>query len=318
MINMSRATVNQFTELEVAMKKHAEFIVVNEQRTFSFLDFLHFEVDGMEHTMTHGTFRNKISKLRENGIVEPAFNSGIAFYTLKGVQLGKNNATSLMTPNRIRVLLQHMHRVPNIKKHFLYKIIKNHPFDRAAVHDLQLKFVATGLWYLLSNNNSTSNITLDPISKDIRLENRVINGLEIQTTIHHTDTVTVVVGCSDAPVAADVDGIIKLSDALSIIEEELHRLIQEHVSKSYSQIETELPNHMSWVVTRWDFGTDDLVTYTGEKFFFSWKISLNVLLVIYTKQWGENNCRIRAELREFPNKPLGKALIERLNPKKGS
>ena len=78
----------------------------------------------------------------------------------------------------------------------------------------------------------------------------------------------------------------------------------------------EIPNHMAWIVTRWDFGIDSLVTYTGKQFFFSWHTSQNVLLVFYTKNWGENNHRIRVEIQEFPDKPLGKALRERLSPKK--
>jgi hypothetical protein len=134
---------------------------------------MHFEVDGREYTMTHGTFRNKISKLREQGFVEFAYNSGIAFYTLKGVKIGKQAATS-MTGNRIgvQVLLKHVHRIPNIKKHPLYKCIKHHPFDKAAVHDVQLKFTAAGLWSILfgHNSNSTSGITPDPYSQDIRLK----------------------------------------------------------------------------------------------------------------------------------------------------
>lgn len=61
------------------------------------MDFLNFEVDGREYTMTHGTFRNKISKLRDMGIVELAYNSGIAFYTLRGVRLGKTGANPMTT-----------------------------------------------------------------------------------------------------------------------------------------------------------------------------------------------------------------------------
>ena len=81
---------NHLTELEVVMKKHMEFIITNEHRPVSFLDFMHFEVEGREYTMTHGTFRNKLSKLRKQGIVELAYNSGIAFYTLKGVTVWKD------------------------------------------------------------------------------------------------------------------------------------------------------------------------------------------------------------------------------------
>jgi hypothetical protein len=92
-------------------------------------------------------------------------------------------------------------------------------------------------------------------------------------------------------------------------------MIEQYTNDINSKI--EIPNHMAWIVTRWDFGIDGLVTYTGKQFFFSWHTSQNVLLVFYTKQWGENN-RIRVEIQEFPNKPLGEALRERLCPRKGS
>ena len=114
------------------MKKYIESIVHDEHRPFRFPDLLHFEVEGKEYTMTHGTIRNKIWKLRELGIVEPAYNSGIGFHTLKDVHFGKT-AANLMTPNHIGVL-QHVKRIPNIKKHPLYKSIKHHPFDKATVH----------------------------------------------------------------------------------------------------------------------------------------------------------------------------------------
>jgi hypothetical protein len=307
---------NQLTDLEIAMKKQMELIIHNEHRPFSYQDLLHFEVEGTEYTMTHGTFRNKISELREQGIVEFAYNSGIAFYTLKGAMIGKQ-ATTSMTGNHIGVLLQHVHRVPNIKKHPLYKCIRHHPFDKAAVHDLHLKFIATGLWSIFSCHSSNNNATLqiEPFSRDIRLEKRIINTLEIQVTVHRTDTVTIVIGCSNAPIAVDVYGVIRLSEALAEIEYELNTMIEQHASDTVSNV--DIPNHMSWVVTRWDFGIDALVTYTGKEFFFSWHTSQNVLLVFYTKQWGENN-RVRAEIQEFPYKPLGKALRERLCPKKGS
>ena len=175
------------------------------------------------------------------------------------------------------------------------------------------------MWSILfgnnSNSNSTSSITPDPYSQDIRLKKRVINTLEIQVTVHHTDTVTIVIGCSNAPIAVDVYGVVRLSEALAEIEEELNTMIEQHASDTNSKI--EIPNHMGWIVTRWDFGIDALITYTGKQFFFSWHTSQNVLLVFYTKKWGENN-RIRVEIQEFPNKPLGKALRERLCPKKGS
>ncbi len=330
MINTSKIVTDHLTELEIAMQGYMAFILSTEHRSFSYLDFMHFEVEGREYTITHGTFRNKISKLREQGIVELAYNSGIAFYNLKGVKIGKQATTSMMTRTHIGVLLKHIHRVPNIKKHPLYKYLKHHSFDRAAVHDLHLRFATVGLWSLISDStNSTSGsnnysaLETDPFSKDIRLEKRVINDLDIQVTVHHPDTVTVVIGCSSTPIIVDEYGVIRLSEALPTIEDELYRLIEQCSNNGINSGRgvgdghaPEIPNHMSWTVTRWDFGVDGLVTYTGEKFFFSWGSAQNVLIVFYTKKWGENNYRIRVEFQEFPNKPL--AVRERLSPKKRS
>ena len=171
--------------------------------------------------------------------------------------------------------------------------------------------------YSQSTNNSTSAVQLEPYSKALLFQKRIINNLEIQIAIHRTDTVTVVIGCSSGPIAVDVYGVIRLSEALAEIEDELNGMIQQQQHASDTNSTIEIPNHMAWIVTRWDFGIDGLVTYTGKEFFFSWQTSQNVLLVFYTKNWGENN-RIRVEIQEFLNKPLGKALRERLCPKKGS
>jgi len=339
---------DKLTELEVALLKHMEFIIHDDHRPISFLDLMHFEVEGKEYTMSHGTCRNKLSKLRKEGVVEFSYNSGIAFYTLKGIHLEKK-AANPMTPNHIGVLpqqvpqqvhlLQHIKRIPNIKKHPLYKCIKHHPFDKAAVHDLHLKFIAAGLWSILNNNsmncshvdgNSSGSgsgsdsslcvLQTDPYSKDIRLEKRLINGLDILVTVHHTDTVTVVIGCSFAPIVVDEYGVIRLSEALATIEEELSVLIERcHDDGSGScNSDIDIPNHMSWIVTRWDFGVDGLITYTGKHFFFSWGSSQNVLVVFYIKKWSQNDYRIRVECRESPNMPLGKALKEKMIRRKGS
>jgi hypothetical protein len=108
------------TEYNVAMEKQEACLVHKEHRRFSNLRF-HFVTDGKEYAMTHDTFSNQISELREKGKVELAGNSGIAFF-----MFGKSR-TRLSTPIHIGVLLSHAHnRILNIKKHPLY--IKHHPF----------------------------------------------------------------------------------------------------------------------------------------------------------------------------------------------
>ncbi len=94
------ATVDilQMSELDDAMQEYMAYLVFVEHRTFSYLDFLRFEVNGKEYKMTHGTFRNKISELKANDEIELAYNSALAFYTLKGIKFAKP-----MTPNHMGV-----------------------------------------------------------------------------------------------------------------------------------------------------------------------------------------------------------------------
>jgi len=82
--------------LDDAMEEHMAYIVLSLDRPFSFKDFLSFKAGQTEkeHRITHGTFRNKISKFRKAGIVESSFYSGCAFYTLKG-----HPFTKAMTPD---------------------------------------------------------------------------------------------------------------------------------------------------------------------------------------------------------------------------
>jgi len=58
---------------------------------------------------------------------------------------------------------------------------------------------------------------MNPNSKDILVIKEEINGLDIRLTVHHSDTISVVIGCSYSPVAVDISGVIRLSNALTLI-----------------------------------------------------------------------------------------------------
>src|SRR5687767_10316053 len=84
------------------MLEHMEYIVYVEKRTFSFKDFCRFEVKGKEYKMSHGTFRNKISKLSKKGIVKLEYISHIAFYTLQVKRFDTSAITHDHTGGTIR------------------------------------------------------------------------------------------------------------------------------------------------------------------------------------------------------------------------
>jgi hypothetical protein len=80
-----------------------------------------------------------------------------------------------------------------------------------------------------------------------------------------------VIGCSFSPVAVDIDGINRLSNALTLIHDRLQRLVND---KKYCDANCNdnsgpliiIPNHMTWIVTMWHFGADSSIEYKGAMF----------------------------------------------------
>jgi hypothetical protein len=75
------------------------------------------------------------------------------------------------------------------------------------------------------------------------------------------------VACSCSPVEIDISGIIRLSNALTRVEERLSKLVSDCLLSSIDdnhQLVVIIPTHYSWIVTLWHFGTDSIVSYAGE------------------------------------------------------
>jgi hypothetical protein len=285
------------TKLDYAMKRHMQRIVLIEKRPFSYLDFLDFEVDGKRYSMTHGTFRNKISAFIKEGLVQLEYYSVQAFYSLKGYHFAKSRPG--MTDNHAGV--------PNLSSVSSVSFIDTLPADKQALHDIRFRFKVDNIW----NTITTIHPELEPNakSKDISLEPIATHDLTIKTTIHHTDTVSVIVGCSLNPVAADLKGLIRLSNALTRVEERLLRYIE--CAPRPLSLSSSIPDHDSWIVTMWHFGYDSPNEYTNKEFEVAWEDGQNALMRIYTKDLN-GETKIRRERQEYPNKRFDEAIEEKL------
>jgi hypothetical protein len=84
--------------------------------------------------MTHGTYRNKISKLKKMGIVEQEYNAGTVFHTLAGIHFGnrkKKMMTPAMTPNHMGVSpVTGVTNTEDITKLPIYKEIQKLPPEK--------------------------------------------------------------------------------------------------------------------------------------------------------------------------------------------
>ncbi len=177
------------------------------------------------------------------------------------------------------------------------------PADKHALHDIRFRFRVDNIWTVMSTNHPE--LRPNEVSKDISLEPIVTHDLTIKTTIHHTDTVSVIVACSLNPVAADLKGLVRLSNALTRVEERLLRYI-ECAPPSLSLSSSSIPDHDTWIVTMWHFGYDSPNEYTGKEFEVTWEDGQNALFRIYTKDLNLKELESEESVRSILTKDLMK------------
>lgn len=289
-----------------AMRKRIREIVISEERPFSFLDLKSFEVDGTQYELKHGVIRNYLSKLTKSGEIEFAYNSGVAFYTLPG-----RNYTKDVTAGHMGGPLSLLHQLP-IKNTPIYKWLKNRRIDKQALHDFRLTFEANGIWVFFYKihpnlvNNSNQDLRLPSLT--------FFEYLDIGITIHHSDTVSISIGCSFRPIALDVPDLFQLIEALTRTEMHLTNEINELIAHDLNAPRILVPRFTTWIVKMWHFGIDSLDEYDKKEFHVTLEEGISDLFRIYTKRMKNNRVIVRAERQEYPNEDVVMALVKKLYP----
>jgi hypothetical protein len=147
--------------------------------------------------------------------------------------------------------------------------------------------------------------------------------------------VSITIECSLNPITLGINGIIWLTNALSIVEERISRLV-EGCRKSYDfdvidvnvnfdsyspgrrSYNNMIPPYSGWTVTMWHFGADALTEYSGEKFSVTWETAENVLIRAYSKVTNDDRTRIRLERQEYPKATLADIIEQKLSSNKRS
>lgn len=280
--------------LDKAMWKYIEYLVNSEHRPFCFKDFLKFSVGGISYKMVHGTFRNKISKLIKEGKIEVCFHDYLSFYTIKGIKFSRR-----MTSN---------HTVVNHHSNPFYRMLQELPLDKQSIHDIHLKFKVPYIWKMLSLN---SELTINERSKDILIPYWRKNNAIIRTTIHKSDTVSVVIGCTLEPIPLDFNGIITFFNLLVGVEDKLQTILDSSIPLNCDSKCNSIPEYKSWTVTMWHFGRDSLTEYTGKQFSITVNEAQESLTRTYVKQINGKR-KIRLECHESPQEPLEQVVRKRV------
>jgi hypothetical protein len=281
------------------------YIVEVERRPFSYMDFVpSFNMDGKVFNITRGTFKNQVSQMLKSGELEVVCYSPQGFYSLKGVTVEKP-----LNEDHIGVPLSN--ELNYIKNDPFYRTVKNLPFGQKSLHNIRLRFEASTIWSALLS--SKSDYKVQPRSKDISLPVVVINNLRISVVVHRTDAVSIIIGCSNSPVAVNVDGVNRLSNALGYLKTMLGKVFVQDNEIDKNTVNVVIPDYMDWIVTMWHFGADALAIYSGKENHRRWGIAKAILITIYTKEWENAKRRIRWDCQEYPKKPLKKALQDKLS-----
>jgi hypothetical protein len=305
-------------KLREAMQLHMEYIVKNEQRPFRHFDFRSFEVNGELYKPKDGTIRNIFKELRDQGKIELCFRDINAFYSLPGKNFKKNR---LMTSDHMDVFSYNDNKYDLnrlLRKYPLFDMIKNIPFGKRNIHDIHLSFKAKGLWEFLAN--------IEYFRKRINSKNKSIGFgyykieqyLTIRIKVQHTDTVNVIIKCSDNPIILDFDGIMRLTESLTRIEERLTAILNTSDNKTfnseYNPSDIKIPNKDDWTITLWHLNRDSEEEYSGKQFHCSWRIAKNLFIRIYSKELKlknkKNNWIIREEIQENPGILFKNILVE--------
>lgn len=83
------------------------------------------------------------------------------------------------------------------------------------------------------------------------------------------------------------------------------------VSGGKSDQQQLIPEYGKWIITRWDFGRDALVTYNGEKYEITVE-RVGLFARLYVKDFLQKK-KLRLERIESPNKTIADAIEEKLN-----
>jgi hypothetical protein len=108
--------------------------------------------------MTHGTFRNKISKLVMTGYAQLEYYSDPAFYSLKGVNFAKPKHA--MTDNH--AVVSPVSSLSSVS--FIDSLLA----DKHALHDIRYRFKIDNIWTVIASNHPE--LRPNEVSKDISLE----------------------------------------------------------------------------------------------------------------------------------------------------
>lgn len=245
--------------------------------------------DFKELGLARGTIRNNLYTLKNMGLIEYSHRSSNAYYTLP-----KDSLQNTMTLNHLWDT-----------KPKLASLIERLVFDTPAAHNIRLFFPCSAdIYNTVIELKAMEEIT--PINISLVLPREILeNGaIEAGITVHHNNTVSISLACSEHPIHFDIAGLVKLTSSISQLEERLRCKLLNRV---------DIPYYGTWTVVMWHIGIDSKERYTGPAYEETWENIRGEMYRIYSKLIEDEKKRVlRLERQETPNNPVHDAVEQML------
>jgi len=288
------------TELEDAMLEHMALLNFEEHVIFSDLDFSSFKVNGHLHTPHNVTVRSKFSKFKKEGKIKKCGHGRPQFYQLTESNLNKNSITHT-----------HMGATPSVISHNnrLYAKLKSLPSDKRSIHDIRARLTVPNIYDAFAINTK---YPIAGISGDITLPYWNIDNATIQIRIHKTNTVSIILACSQEPFLLDFSGIVAFFTALGQVRGCLVWSLVSIYRQDVSLVQKSVPNLRDWLITLWHFGRDSPLIEASKEAYHETVETAHNILRVYVKDLKGKKV-LRSELIESPKKNPFDAINEKLN-----
>jgi hypothetical protein len=257
------------------MLEHMAYLNFSEGEPFSFLNFVSFDVGERHYSPDYGTIRNILCKFRKEGKIKKYGKSRPAFYQLMESNLGKKSMTVTHTEG-INVI---SHNDP------LYNRLNTLPMGQRSIHDIRIRFTAPHFHEAYAMNTTYHE---ENYNGDIRVPWWKINNATIQVRIHKTNTVSIILACSQEPFPLDFSGITAFFTTLGQIRGRLVGTMESIYSQDINLIQKCVPSLSDRIIRMWHFGRDSLIEYSGKDVHDTVERAGYVLERIYTKISMEN------------------------------
>jgi len=287
------------TELKEAMYEKMAYLVLSEGRPFYYGDFLLFDVDGSRYKPTYGTIRNIFSEFRKEGKIKVNCNSKPVFYELIDSNLTRKSMTHTHMGGILTVISNN---------NPFYTKLKTLPMDKHSIHDIRLRCTVPNIYEALAINTK---YPIRDYSRDIELPYWNIDNATIQIRMHKTNTVSVVLACSQEPFPLDISGITAFFTTLGQVRGSLVGTMLSIYNQDINLIQKRVPPLSDWLITMWHFGRDSLIEVSKKEYHETVENAEHIIERFYTKDLNGNH-RLRHEILEYPNKPVFDAMNEKL------